>query len=113
MALQKVKFSNGRIREIQDHLAFDQVLQKQQKFVPCDEKGIPLSNDLLNEKKSITGAEAAQKPPVAAVDSGQEKQIMEAYMAGSSLVEIAKQHGLHWKKVEAVVRAVNANASVR
>ncbi len=104
--MQKIRLNNGRIREVQDHLAFDPVLQKQQGFIPCDENGEPLSSTENTQKKSTIASANVAEAEVLTEET--ENQIIEAHLNGLSYVEIAKQHGLHWKKVEAVIERANS-----
>lgn len=69
MSLVKVKFTNGTIKEISEHLAIKPELQKAQGFVILNEKGeeLPPNEFPVQEKKNVEVAEVEIIPPVQSV----------------------------------------------
>jgi len=69
MSLVKVKFANGTIKEISEHLAIKPELQKAQGFVILNEKGeeLPPNEFPVQEKKNVEVAEVEIIPPVQSV----------------------------------------------
>jgi len=99
MALQWIRFKNGKEKEVNEKLAFDPNLQKIQGFVVIDAPSgnivsTPVSG---SQKKIVPNADAGLKP----VDY--EKAFIKQNMDGQSFSEIAKPNGLHWKQVEKIV----------
>ena len=69
MSLVKVKFANGTIKEISEHLAIKPELQKAQGFVILNEQGeeLPPNEFPVQEKKNVEVAEVEIIPPVQSV----------------------------------------------
>ena len=69
MSLVKVKFKNGTIKEISEHLAIKPELQKSQGFVILNEQGeeLPPNEFPIEEKKSVEVAEVEIIAPVQSV----------------------------------------------
>ena len=69
MSLVKVKFTNGTIKEISEHLAIKPELQKSQGFVILNEQGeeLPPNEFPVQEKKNVEVAEVEIIPPVQSV----------------------------------------------
>ena len=69
MSLVKVKFANGTIKEISEHLAIKPELQKAQGFVILNEQGeeLPPNEFPVEEKKNVEDAEVEIIPPVQSV----------------------------------------------
>lgn len=99
MALQWIRFKNGKEKEVNEKLAFDPALQKAQGFVVIDAPSgnVVSTPQAGNQKKIAPNADAGLK----AVDY--EKTFIKLNMDGQSFAEIAKPNGLHWKQVEKIV----------
>lgn len=87
MALVKVRFKNGTIKEISDHLAHNEALRKAQNFEVLDESGEPLPiTEIQPQKKMESVAEVADVEIVEPEQS--EVEIISPLIEASNEVEI-------------------------
>ena len=111
--LQWIRFSSGIEKQVPIHLAFNPDLQRVQSFSPIEGPGgntISATNQPTAEKKAdanpVAGNVDTNKSTTDIVTDGEtieEKWIAE-YKAGKSFAQIAYGSGVHWKKVEKVIK---------
>ena len=124
MALVKVKFANGTIKEISDHLASRPELQKAQGFVVLDESGEPLTQlEIQPQKKMESVAEVADFEIVESEQSeveiisplieasnevenevSDESKIIELHSEGKSVDEIKEATGINKNTIKSVIK---------
>lgn len=128
MALVKVKFANGTIKEISDHLASRPELQKAQGFVVLDESGEPLAQlEIEPQKKMESVAEVADveivEPEQSEVEiisplieasneassedrnvQSDESKIIALHNLGKSVDEIKEATGINKNTIKSVIK---------
>jgi len=119
MTLVKVRFANGTIKEISDHLASRPELQKAQGFVVLDESGEPLAQlEIQPQKKMESVAEVADveivEPesnveiisPLVDVAKGlsEESKILALHSEGKSVDEIKEATGINKNTIKSVIK---------
>lgn len=124
MALVKVRFANGTIKEISDHLASRPELQKAQGFVVLDESGEPLAQlEIQPQKKMESVAEVADveivepeqseveiiSPLIEASNEvenevSDESKIIELHNQGKSVDEIKEATGINKNTIKSVIK---------
>lgn len=128
MALVKVRFKNGTIKEISDHLAHNAALQKAQNFEVLDESGEPLPiTEIQPQKKMESVAEVAVaeivEPDQSEVEivnplieasneasnepknePSDESKIIELHNLGKSVDEIKEATGINKNTIKSVIK---------
>lgn len=120
--LHWIRFANGKEKQVPQHLALDASTQKSQNFVPIDgpkgntltaqaapvvtEKKSVAEDELKNAEEATANAEIKPAPEAGTITTDTESveaKMIRLHTAGKSYAEIAKEFGVHWKKVEKVV----------
>lgn len=128
MALVKVRFANGTIKEISGHLASRPELQKAQGFVVLDESGEPLAQlEIQPQKKMESVAEVADveivepeqseveiiSPLIEASNEASsevenevsdESKIIDLHNQGKSVDEIKEATGINKNTIKSVIK---------
>lgn len=129
MALVNVRFTNGTIKQISDHLAHRPELQKAQGFVVLDESGEPLAQlEIQPQKKMESVAEVAGveivEPEQSEVEiisplikasneveiispldgNGNEAAIIKLHSEGKSVDEIKEATGINKNTIKSVIK---------
>ena len=119
MALVKVRFKNGTIKEISAHLAHNEALRKAQNFEILDESGEPLPiTEIQPQKKMESVAEVAEveiihpeseveivSPLVDAENElSDESKILALHSEGKSVDEIKEATGINKNTIKSVIK---------
>lgn len=127
MALVKIRFKNGTIKEISDHLAHNEALRKAQNFEILDESGEPLPiTEIQPQKKMESVAEVAEveiihpeseveivSPLIEASNEAldepkhepsDESKIIELHNQGKSVDEIKEATGINKNTIKSVIK---------
>lgn len=116
--LHWIRFSNGKEKQIPQHLALDLSLQKQQGFEAIDGPGgktVEGVAEQVSQKKSAVAVEGNNKAPKAdeeIKEVGPAEQWYNEHKSGKTFPEIAKSNGVHYKTVESAVNKYKAEKNI-